>query len=102
MQRKCRHFFPDGLSAVSHVLRAPRMKARQTAGVAMATVNFAVVLHCNKVLQTKEALRVFGAVMTASHPNPLAFIPDYVERKGSLFLRSDHMDYGRPTLVSNW
>ena len=40
--------------------------------------------------------------MSASHPNPLAFIPDYVERKGSLFLRSDHMDYGRPTLVSNW
>ncbi|XP_015772744.1 PREDICTED: uncharacterized protein C9orf135-like [Acropora digitifera] len=40
--------------------------------------------------------------MAASHPNPLAFIPDYVERKGSLFLRSDHMDYSRPTLVSNW
>lgn len=40
--------------------------------------------------------------MTENHPNPLAFIPDYVERKGSLFLRSDHMDYGRPTLVSNW
>lgn len=40
--------------------------------------------------------------MAASHPNPLAFIPDYVERKGSLFLRSDHMDYARPTLVSNW
>lgn len=40
--------------------------------------------------------------MAASYPNPLAFIPDYVERKGSLFLRSDHMDYSRPTLVSNW
>ena len=39
----------------------------------------------------------------ASHAsNPLAFIPDFIERKGSLFLRSDHMDYGRPTLVSNW
>merc|ERR1712224_749988 len=24
------------------------------------------------------------------------------EQKGSLFLRSDHMDYGRATLVSNW
>ncbi|KAJ7385750.1 hypothetical protein OS493_013783 [Desmophyllum pertusum] len=40
--------------------------------------------------------------MAASQPNPLAFIPDYVERKGSLFLRSDHMDYARATLVSNW
>ena len=29
-------------------------------------------------------------------------IPDFMERKGSLFLRSDHMDYGRETLVSNW
>ncbi|XP_072170244.1 cilia- and flagella-associated protein 95-like [Diadema setosum] len=28
--------------------------------------------------------------------------PDYVERKGSLFLRSDHMNYSRPTLNSNW
>ncbi|XP_046847790.1 protein C9orf135-like [Xenia sp. Carnegie-2017] len=28
--------------------------------------------------------------------------PDFIERKGSLFLRSDHMDYGRATLVSNW
>ncbi|XP_071964729.1 cilia- and flagella-associated protein 95-like [Antedon mediterranea] len=28
--------------------------------------------------------------------------PDYYERKGSLFLRSDHMNYGRPTLNSNW
>jgi len=40
--------------------------------------------------------------MSASHPNPLASIPGYVEKKGSLFLRSDQMDYGRPTLVSNW
>ncbi|XP_038057809.1 protein C9orf135-like [Patiria miniata] len=29
-------------------------------------------------------------------------LPDFVERKGSLFLRSDHMDYSRPTLNSNW
>ncbi|XP_033105225.1 protein C9orf135-like [Anneissia japonica] len=29
-------------------------------------------------------------------------VPDYYERKGSLFLRSDHMNYGRPTLNSNW
>ncbi|XP_031571011.1 protein C9orf135-like [Actinia tenebrosa] len=34
--------------------------------------------------------------------NPIMHIPDFVERKGSLFLRSDHMDYSRPTLVSNW
>lgn len=27
---------------------------------------------------------------------------DYYERKGSLFLRSDHMNYGRATLNSNW
>lgn len=27
---------------------------------------------------------------------------NFVERKGSLFLRSDHMDYSRPTLVSHW
>ncbi|EDO38748.1 predicted protein [Nematostella vectensis] len=30
------------------------------------------------------------------------YIPDGTERKGSLFLRSDHMDYSRPALVSNW
>ncbi|CAK8672261.1 unnamed protein product [Clavelina lepadiformis] len=29
-------------------------------------------------------------------------IPDYVERKGSLYLRSDHINYSRPTLNSNW
>lgn len=29
-------------------------------------------------------------------------LPDYVERKGSLFLRSNHMNYGRATLNSNW
>ncbi|XP_072045951.1 cilia- and flagella-associated protein 95-like [Amphiura filiformis] len=29
-------------------------------------------------------------------------IPDFVERKGSLYLRSDHMNYSRPTLNSNW
>lgn len=29
-------------------------------------------------------------------------IPDFVERKGSLFLRSDHMNYSRATLNSNW
>lgn len=29
-------------------------------------------------------------------------IPDYVERKGSVYLRSDHMTYGRPVLNSNW
>ncbi|KAL5020941.1 hypothetical protein ScPMuIL_000096 [Solemya velum] len=29
-------------------------------------------------------------------------VPDMVERKGSLFLRSDHMNYGRATLNSNW
>lgn len=29
-------------------------------------------------------------------------LPDFVERKGSLYLRSDHMTYARPTLVSNW
>lgn len=28
--------------------------------------------------------------------------PPVVERKGSLFLRSDHMKYGRATLNSNW
>lgn len=28
--------------------------------------------------------------------------PDYYERKGSLFLRSNHMNYGRATLNSNW
>lgn len=28
--------------------------------------------------------------------------PDYVERKGSLFLRSDHMNYSRATKNSNW
>ncbi|XP_064625312.1 cilia- and flagella-associated protein 95-like isoform X2 [Lineus longissimus] len=28
--------------------------------------------------------------------------PDFVERKGSLFLRSDHMNYSRATLNSNW
>ena len=31
-----------------------------------------------------------------------SYIPDLMERKGSLFLRSEHMDYGRATLVSNW
>lgn len=30
------------------------------------------------------------------------FAPDFVERKGSLFLRSDHMNYSRGTLNSNW
>ena len=29
-------------------------------------------------------------------------VPDYVERKGSLFLRSNHMNYSRATLNSNW
>ncbi|XP_039273847.1 cilia- and flagella-associated protein 95-like [Styela clava] len=29
-------------------------------------------------------------------------IPDFVERKGSLYLRSDHMNYSRATLNSNW
>ncbi|WAR23426.1 CI135-like protein [Mya arenaria] len=29
-------------------------------------------------------------------------VPDYYERQGSLFLRSDHMNYGRATLNSNW
>lgn len=29
-------------------------------------------------------------------------VADYYERKGSLFLRSDHMNYGRATLNSNW
>lgn len=29
-------------------------------------------------------------------------LPQFVERKGSLFLRSDHMNYGRGTLNSNW
>ncbi|KAL3867642.1 hypothetical protein ACJMK2_040516 [Sinanodonta woodiana] len=28
--------------------------------------------------------------------------PDFYERKGSLTLRSDHMNYGRATLNSNW
>ena len=31
----------------------------------------------------------------------MAYI-DYVERKGSLFLRSEHMNYSRATLNSNW
>lgn len=30
------------------------------------------------------------------------YIPDTTERKGSLFLRCDHMNYGRATLNSNW
>jgi hypothetical protein len=29
-------------------------------------------------------------------------LPQFVERKGSLTLRSDHMTYGRATLNSNW
>ena len=29
-------------------------------------------------------------------------LPDFVERKGSLFMRSDHMNYSRATLNSNW
>ncbi|XP_065833026.1 cilia- and flagella-associated protein 95-like [Oscarella lobularis] len=29
-------------------------------------------------------------------------LPQFVERKGSLSLRSDHMKYGRATLISNW
>ncbi|XP_013398605.1 protein C9orf135 [Lingula anatina] len=29
-------------------------------------------------------------------------LPDYIERKGSLFLRSNHMNYARATLNSNW
>ncbi|XP_062506808.1 cilia- and flagella-associated protein 95-like [Corticium candelabrum] len=29
-------------------------------------------------------------------------LPQFVERKGSLLLRSDHMKYGRGTLNSNW
>ncbi|CAH1774853.1 unnamed protein product [Owenia fusiformis] len=29
-------------------------------------------------------------------------VPDFVERKGSLYLRSDHMNYSRATLNSNW
>ncbi|XP_066274683.1 cilia- and flagella-associated protein 95-like [Branchiostoma lanceolatum] len=29
-------------------------------------------------------------------------LPDFVERKGSLYLRSDHMDYSPVTLNSNW
>lgn len=29
-------------------------------------------------------------------------VPDSVERKGSLFLRSNHMNYSRATLNSNW
>ncbi|CAG2210369.1 unnamed protein product [Mytilus edulis] len=32
----------------------------------------------------------------------MAGVPDYYERKGSLNLRSDHMNYGRATLNSNW
>ncbi|XP_063968096.1 cilia- and flagella-associated protein 95-like [Lytechinus pictus] len=34
--------------------------------------------------------------------NSYISLPDYVERKGSLFLRSNHMNYSRPTLNSNW
>lgn len=29
-------------------------------------------------------------------------VPDYAERKGSLFLRSNHMNYSRAILNSNW
>ena len=29
-------------------------------------------------------------------------LPAVSERKGSLYLRSDHMKYGRATLNSNW
>lgn len=29
-------------------------------------------------------------------------VPDFIERKGSLFLRSNHMNYSRATLNSNW
>uniref|UniRef100_A0A803K5R1 Uncharacterized protein n=1 Tax=Xenopus tropicalis TaxID=8364 RepID=A0A803K5R1_XENTR len=29
-------------------------------------------------------------------------MPDLFERKGSLYLRSNHVTYGRPTLVSGW
>ncbi|KAK6179095.1 hypothetical protein SNE40_011530 [Patella caerulea] len=29
-------------------------------------------------------------------------VPDFVERKGSMFLRSNHMNYARATLTSNW
>ena len=29
-------------------------------------------------------------------------VPDLQERKGSLFLRSDHMNYSRAILNSNW
>ena len=29
-------------------------------------------------------------------------LPDVVERKGTLFLRSDNMKYGRATLNTDW
>ncbi|CAM9412356.1 cilia- and flagella-associated protein 95 [Lampetra fluviatilis] len=29
-------------------------------------------------------------------------VPSYVERKGSLYLKSDHMAYSRPILISDW
>ena len=29
-------------------------------------------------------------------------VPNFVESKGSLFMRSDHMNYSRAILNSNW
>lgn len=48
-------------------------------------------------------LMTYGSTYTTSAVNVnMAGVPDYYERKGSLNLRSDHMNYGRATLNSNW
>jgi hypothetical protein len=38
----------------------------------------------------------------ALNPMDPSVLSDFVERKGSLSLRSNHVSYGRATLNSNW
>ena len=38
----------------------------------------------------------------ALNPMDPSVLTDFVERKGSLSLRSNHVSYGRATLNSNW
>lgn len=94
---KLRHHFQNLLT---NCVRTRSMKVRLSVAMDfMKTVK--LIDYCfnwRKQILHEKIL----TTMAASHPNPMAFIPDYVERKGSLFLRSDHMDYSRPTLVSNW
>ena len=84
-----------------------KFPSEMTSGSSFTTV--AVVTYVNNFFLIPKScvLNEFNIVFKGFEQNLKSkmaspSIPDFMERKGSLFLRSDHMDYGRETLVSNW